>query len=467
MKLKPKYLFTLVLFAVVAYLLLFRLGSIEMQFWDESTNVAVVMESAKSPDWWNLKFYNDSFWEKPPLWYWLGILVTKLMAGCPINIDPLLALRLITTISAAGTIGAIWLFVRGKWGIIAANWTILSLVAIPALWQTNPAGVFSSHTWRSADVDSLQIFFITVASLLALHIRSGTKKNWLLFGIGLFTALAVMTKGVFGLLPLVLVVIELLRLKDKKQLIVFMSALLALIALLVLPWHIYMWQKFGGEFIQDYFVYHQLSRGVSSLESHNGPVWFHMVLQANPIYSGQLLVIAILFFLAKNRVKDSIFQTTSLVYTIILGAISVVQTKLSWYGMYLYTYGSLIFSYIVPSKLNLKLVLMTFLTLQLASSVVYVATPGNRINPIEFQALPPGSTLWVGSKQPDRTLYAWSLIKSDSYINFTDKIALQELTQGGNFSQIVIAKELYQKESLNLDLIAGDEDYLLLKLNSE
>ena len=347
--------FSFIAIAVFAYL---SLSNSPLEFWDEATNVAVVKERANKADFWNLSYNSSSFWEKPPLYYWVNIVLAKFFL--PVSLGQLLLqMRLVSLLAAIGTMLLTVFYLRGNKYFVLVP---LFFLAIPALWLMNPAGTFATHNFLSADADTLQIFFI-MSGIVAVREFAKTKQQKFLLLVGVFSGLAILTKGIFGFLPLIYLVLQLFigRANSVKE---FAKAVLAFL-LVSLPWHVYMVLAFGGNFFNEYVIYHQLSRGAASLEGHTGSLLFHSLLQLNPLFSGQLLLILVLVFLLRKKLKP---EPILWLYAITLLLISLVQTKLSWYGIYLYPLGVIIILQLFE-KLPIN-----FRTISVCTVIVSVAT---------------------------------------------------------------------------------------------
>lgn len=325
-----------------------------MERWDEATNVSVVAETAANSDYWNLSYQGKPFWEKPPLYYWLNVGLAKLTNTGdrfqPEGLDKaqlLVQLRLVSALSALAVMSLTIVYLR-RAGFGRAYLAPLLFLIIPALWFMNPANTFSSHNFLSADSDALQMLFIMLGILAAQSVSEKASGKRLVL-VGAASGLAFMTKGIFGTLPIIYLGISLLSAPSNskktlvRKLIVLLQA--AIVFLLVAaPWHLFMIGSFGSRFVDEYFIYHQLARGATALEGHSASIFYHLILQLNPLYSGQLFVLIVVFALSYKRMRlfperYRALLPIVLLYAITLILISIVQTKLSWYGIYLYPLG--------------------------------------------------------------------------------------------------------------------------------
>lgn len=317
----------------------YNLAHTDLQFWDEATNLGVVVESSQAHDWWNLRYNQTYFWEKPPLYYWLGIIIYKIFQ--PDTYQLVVVMRGLTAITSLGLIWLCYYYLQRYYSAAAAKISLLLWPIIPSLWLFNPDGFFATHHLRSADSDMLQLLFImsgfTTGQILLKQPPRG-KFFWLLVClISIFSGLAIMTKGVFGLLPLLIFTPQFIYSSRNWKRIVQVGLLqLTTLLVIVLPWHLYMIFNFGRQFIDNYFIYHQLNRAGTSLEGHHKSITYFLEFMLNPQSSGILILflVAVIIFiwLRPRQLKLPLVETLTALGLLL--ALSLVQTKLSWYSLY-------------------------------------------------------------------------------------------------------------------------------------
>lgn len=392
---------SLLLFAGCVYFGFFNLAQAPLQFWDEATNLGVILETsgfgdseliaaagqstehtkpspkagrsrqnvdadnlqsraevadvnsdtagdesvAAPQDEWDLVYRGEYFWEKPPLYYWLGIGALKLGLGAE---NLLIFMRVVSAISGQLIISLSWIYVyrRLRSGFAGPNCLVLLYLSSGVFWLNNPSGKFATHHFRSADSDSLQILLIVIGILAADYLVHRLKQ-WLTTGrdisrwsrlalallVGIASGLAVMLKGAWGVLPLMYLAV-MLTLNYKlfrlllPRIVLYLSLSLVATLLIILPWHIYMWQKFGPEFWNIYFIYHQLSRASSSLEGHREGFLFYILQLFDPRVSSVLLAVVMVVWLHKFKERLLVFGV------VVLSILSLLGTKLLWYTFY-------------------------------------------------------------------------------------------------------------------------------------
>ena len=319
---------TIISFSLVTLVLLRDINTRSVERWDEQTNIDVVSESLTDNIFY-ISYKQEPFFEKPPLWYFLTI-IPVLYAG-----QSLVSYRIVSVISALLIILLTYLLVSKRSGTKAGLLSILAYLFIPQLYLVNPAGYFASHTFNSADLDTLQIFFI-VFSIFALFYDK--KPTPLLIALSYFAlALGYLTKGPFVLLPLLLNTIYLKR-KGLKLKGLFFYLTIFLIP--VLLWHLYMQLTFGNDFTSAYVNYHILQRGFTPLEGHVEPLSFYLQLFFDPRLNLLALpiTISILSFLRSGK-KDSLKKYLLIFILLVMVLLTLTATKLAWYILPLYPLG--------------------------------------------------------------------------------------------------------------------------------
>jgi len=323
-----------------AFFLFFRLHYSDIQTWDESTNALVVYETLHASDKSVLLFEGRPFFEKPPLWYYATMGVVAIFGFTEIS------LRSVSALSGTGIVLLLYFvgsrLVSRRTGFLAS----VSVFTVTQLFFFNPGGLFSTHTLRSADSDALQLLFI-LTSTLSFSLANG-KKRWM-YGGFIFSALAIITKGPLGFLPVIVWGIMNLSVAKRSQLsrkTVF--AAFVLFCGIVFSWHAYMYFKFGGSFIETYFGYHLFARASSILENHAEPWWFYLKVLASPqVFPGFLLCITAFLIVLKTRPRNTcpVINASLISVILVFFFITLSKTKLAWYILPLYPFIALIIGF--------------------------------------------------------------------------------------------------------------------------
>jgi 4-amino-4-deoxy-L-arabinose transferase-like glycosyltransferase len=361
------YLITILLVFISFTFCFYKLGESDLVRWDEYTNYRVVADTIKSGNFFVLK-YEDSqtgnFFEKPPLWYWLTELVVRVGGMNNFN------LRLVTAVSGVGVLLSIFYLgkkLTGTGGGLVA-WAVALLT--PHFFISFNDGIFSTHTFRSADLDALQLLFILLTLISFVNFNNQKRiRNIILASI--FTALAYLTKGPFAFLPGVLFfgytgIAYLFKQKDYqfKEITKLLGIYIAINLLIAGLWVGWMSYLFGWQFIDEYFIYHNLKRVATPLEGHGGDwtTFIKYLFNKQLFLFAEVLLISLVFLIYKYQFKllhnfKLFFPVSGVLLVFIF--LTITQTKIAWYLFYLYPFACLIiamaFSDFIKHKWNVFL----------------------------------------------------------------------------------------------------------------
>lgn len=254
--------------ALAAFNLWFRIGSELVSEWDEALYAITAAEIVRSGDWigttflGNLDYYNS----KPPLNVWLIALSFKVFGS------HLIALRLVSTISAWLTVAVLMLWTRRVYGTAVS---LLSGVVLATCFA-----FLHEHAGRSANPDALftLLGLLTVVSLWAAQTRSARHIVW----IGPIAAAAFLLRGMGVLMPLVIVA-GAMALGWRKGLRGWIRpAAMAFLLFLVpvLTWAVARYRFDGWEFLSRLFWNDFVALSTTPLEGHrHGPLFYLDILQ--------------------------------------------------------------------------------------------------------------------------------------------------------------------------------------------
>ncbi|MBI3668155.1 MAG: glycosyltransferase family 39 protein [Acidobacteria bacterium] len=229
---------------------------------DESVYSHAAIRMARGGDWLTPKFLGRYFLYKPPLLLWLAGLTMKAFGVS------LWALRLPVLLAGAlaATLVFSWVW-RVRSGAAAAGAAIL--LVSNNLW----------HTYSRINQTDALLAASIVAAVSCLARDPTLAGRWNFLGFGLFTAAALMTKSIAGLLPplIWLVYCGLARGGPRPSLRRFVEAGL-LIAALALPWHLYQAVVHPEWFWAEYLKLQIFGFGVNppSQTSQEGQLWFYV-----------------------------------------------------------------------------------------------------------------------------------------------------------------------------------------------
>lgn len=283
--------------------------------WDEQTNIRVVRETARRPLSPVLYDRQGPFFEKPPVWYLTGALVVRVYDALP------LALRLISVFAGAGviavTVYTAWLL-GGK---IAGCISWIMLLLSHQLYVSGVAGLFTTHTFSSADPDALQMLFMDLSFLFFVKRRTVLA--------GLCTGLAILTKGPLGFVPFLAWIIYYIVTRQYRKSAIAM----AVTAAVIIPWYSYMMFSFGQAFVHEHILYHLATRATVAIEGHNTPWWFYVSILPDPAIYPVFAVsaVSVAVSLWKPRAFSPPVVLSSVTALVLIVVPTITKTRLSWY----------------------------------------------------------------------------------------------------------------------------------------
>ncbi len=262
---KDFYLY-LILFFIFIMTYIFLLGSYELIDVDETRYVEIAKKMFLSKDYLTLKLNGAYFFEKPPLFFWLECLSFKLFgkiseftARLPIVILSLLPSCLLFCISKKVK-DIKFAFINLIILMSSLEYVILTKMAILD-------SVFTSFT-----VASVLCFFYTFYT-------DGKKKKIFNILIYMFSALAVLAKGIPGvIIPYSIIIVTSFIFKSYNKL--FLNLLLGtlIFLIIVIPWHYIMLDIHGMDFFNDYIVKHHIMRFIGSdIIGKQQPIYFYFL----------------------------------------------------------------------------------------------------------------------------------------------------------------------------------------------
>lgn len=344
-----------ILLILSAALIFADLGTNKLIPYDEAIYAKVSQNILKTDDWATLSWKTGQPWfEKPPLYFWLSAFFLSFLPNFPE-----LAVRLPSAMFGLSSVLLIYFFGKKLYGKVAGFISGLCLLTTFHFLYYSRLGM----------LDVACTFFITLSLYFYFFAsREAEKVKPILSGI--FIGLAVMTKGVVGILPLIIVfVCELthlfrLILRDRRLfmnklavatvrlLVIFLAS-----ALVFLPWHVIAHRLHGQAFVNDYFGYHVLDRATLETENKTGPVYWYLIVMKVSMRLWFIVLIPAFFFavlkLIKSKSERSEIFAILVWFLVILISFSLSKTKLVWYIMPIYPAAALLIGYFYSSVINL------------------------------------------------------------------------------------------------------------------
>jgi 4-amino-4-deoxy-L-arabinose transferase-like glycosyltransferase len=335
-----------------------------------------------APDMWNTK---------PPLMIWAQALFIKLLGFNE------LAIRLPSAIAALLTCVVMMIFSR-RYFNDALPGMLASLVLVTA------NGYIHIHAARTGDYDALLALFTTLFCLSAfLYVEKKAVKYLHLFFAGL--TLAVLTKGVQGLLFLPAIGLYVIFSKQLRQVVTRKWLCIDLgIFLLVVGGYYLLREQFNPGYLRAVWENELGGRYLSTLEENQQPGSYYLRQLKDWLFKPWIwLSIAGVFagYFSKYR-KFTVFIT--LLSASYLLFISVAKTKLEWYTVPLFPFLSFLAAMLLARVvlfLQAKNIVVALGLLVLVFAYPYLQIGRKVYNPTEYE--------W------DKDLYPISYILQDAY----------------------------------------------------
>lgn len=340
------------LLVLSAFFLLFRLGSGSLASWDEAVYASVAKEIFQSGRWFHLTLNHELWADKPPLAIWATALFYKWFGLNEFSARLFSALCGIATVWVTYLIGE-KLF--NRWTGFLGALVLLS----------------SSHFIRFSRFGVLDVPVTLFLSLAFYFFWRGFERNRYLIFSGIAAGLAIMTKGIVGLL--IFPVCWLYCLFSGEAEILLRSSYwvgLMIAVGIALPWNLYELIDHGRVYLSDVVVKHLFSRTLTVLDGHKGNPFFYIRTLVNKYHPWVLVgIVSAPFFLVKSikeRIGGVLFVTVWMFF--IFFVITFMRTKLAWYIIPIYPAVSLSVGYLLAkifSEDNRRWVEILFLAILL------------------------------------------------------------------------------------------------------
>lgn len=298
-----------------------NLGGVPLFDEDEGAYAEITREMLESGDLLVPRLEGKPFFHKPPVIYW-----TQAACVSVLGLNEF-ALRLPSALASLCWAGILFLFVR-RHGNARAAW-LAPFFLVTAL-QT---GIIA----KAAIADALLNLFITTTMLAIYEYTSGSRKGYLWTAFGAM-ALGFLTKGPIAVaIPAITGTLYfLIQRQFGRWLKMAFDPIGWLIFLMIaLPWYVALYATFGGSFVQEIFMTHNIGRFRSAMEGHSGPFFYYI-----PVILLGLLPYTTLLIIAGRRAKtfwsDALGRYLILWFAFVLILFSIADTKLHHYIVYGY-----------------------------------------------------------------------------------------------------------------------------------
>ncbi|MEN9510314.1 MAG: hypothetical protein RLZZ370_133 [Bacteroidota bacterium] len=305
-----------------AVLFLPFLGSVHLFDWDEINFAEAAREMLVSGNYQLVQIDFQPFWEKPPLFIWLQVLSMKLFgvnewaARLPNAIAGIITLNILYSLGSRRTS-----FFGGMF------WVLLY------------AGSLTPHFYfKSGIMDPVfnLFMFLAIIQLYQSSRRSELVANYRLNFMlaGLFTGLAVLTKGPVALLliGLTALIFYLRRgLRYFPSISELGAALLSFTAV-VSVWFLPEWLRHGNWFMEKFITY-QLDLFKGNMEAHEQPFWYHPLVLLVGCFPAAIFALPALKINRDRSSEINLFHEWMLIlFWVVLVVFSITKTKIVHYS---------------------------------------------------------------------------------------------------------------------------------------
>jgi hypothetical protein len=317
----------IIIIIVSALLFIPFIGSVHLFDWDEINFAEASREMIMTGDYAHVQINYETFWEKPPFFFWLQVICMKVFG---INE---FASRLPNALT--GIVTMLVLYAMGR---------KLENRKFAWIWMLTYAGSVLPHFYfRAGIIDPVFNLFIFVSIWFVyrlVQLTSDQAKERLKFAAyaGFFAGMAVLTKGPVGLLVVLLsvgvymiVARKFWTLTIKEWLFFFI-----LVGSVSIAWFGYELLTNGPFFLQEFIIY-QIRLFQTQDAGHGGPFYYHALV----ILFGCFPMSYFAFLGIRNNAEDSATRKQMRLWSIIsflvvLVLFSIVKTKIVHYSSFCY-----------------------------------------------------------------------------------------------------------------------------------
>lgn len=247
--------------------------------WDPALYSAISIRAARTGQWWTLYHSNVTYFNKPPLWFWIHAAFVRILG------DARWVLRLPDVLAGMGCVAATVSIVLRFHGPRVAMLAGIGLA------------LCSEYVRRMSQfrLDIAHAMFMLIALRMVIAgVRPRPRgtipgqavlRRWWIIVAGLPIGVAMLTKPIFGLLVLLLVGAWMaLSGRASRRAIPWLLGSAAAAVAVAAPWHLSMWLIHGEAFINAYFVRESMQRATGA--RFNPEPWYAYLLYLSGIETG-------------------------------------------------------------------------------------------------------------------------------------------------------------------------------------
>ena len=331
---KPSYFWWL--FALLAFLLLFRLGATPVYILDEAKNAECAREMMQHNDLIVPTFNGELRTDKPPLHYFFMMAAYKMFGTTEF------AARFFSAIMGLLTVLVTYQYTKRLFNAFAAFCAAVVLVC-------------STHflfEFRLSVPDPYLIFFITLG-LFSAFTWLQENNNSQIYIAAASLSLATLAKGPVALaLPGLCVLIwVVIHKKWKPVFTLHLIPAFILLCAIAVPWYVAVDKATNGEWTKGFFIDNNVNRFSDPQEGHGGFFLLTLIF----VIIGLLPFISFAGEAVKQRRKffnNSLVKFSAIVTAVFLFFFSMASTKLPNYAMPCYPFAAVVLGSFIASLLN-------------------------------------------------------------------------------------------------------------------
>jgi 4-amino-4-deoxy-L-arabinose transferase-like glycosyltransferase len=324
---RARWIVPLVVVAVAAPIIFFRLGSASLASWDEAIYAQVAKEMLETGDWITTRYDHMFFFDKPPLLMWAQAFLFQSFGMTELNA------RIPSALAGVGIVLLTYLLGARAYGKPAG------VLGVAILLSTSGFLTYA----RFGTTDSLLAFFSYLAIYAYLRARAGTQRWWLLVGAAL--GLAVMTKSGGAWLAMATIGLAFLIDPEARRRASFgaLAGAAALMMVIVAPWHVFMFSTYGKDFFDGYVGEQILSRATGGLRNnHQDLLYYIREVLPFAFFPWVFMLPLGLLFAVTDRKTASISRMLAVLIVAALAFYASVTTKFPWYMFPIYPAGAIL-----------------------------------------------------------------------------------------------------------------------------
>jgi 4-amino-4-deoxy-L-arabinose transferase-like glycosyltransferase len=320
----------LVLSVFIVLLFGLFLGSRPLSTPDEARYSEIPREMLVSHDFVTPHLNGVKYFEKPPLVYWIQAASIKLFnpslgkAVSTSNVPRLNEWVVRVPNALMALLGCLFLYTSARL-LFDRQTGLLSAVILATSFL-----YFTLARMVTLDMSlSVLLSGSLLAFLVAVNFPPGSIRRYLCYVAYIFSALAVLTKGLVGIVFPMMIVGAWILLTQQWRLLkqIYLPSGILLFLLIVLPWHVLVQQR-NPEFLQFYFIDQQFLRYSTLIAQRYQPSWFFIPI----FFAGFLPWVAFLFQAIKAsfpRTRQQMREKSNQVFLLLWISIIFVFFSLS------------------------------------------------------------------------------------------------------------------------------------------